>query len=350
MALRANIELEAGAKTFATGLLLDLIAALRSMRPGDLIAVVSSDRMLGAGLEAWCRFTRNSLVDVGNEQDRHRWVIRCGEAPAETDRETSAESPRALGSRLWLYTNFDCNLRCDYCCVRSSPKALRRALGSERVQRIAREATALSVGEIFVTGGEPFLLADIGDILTACAAAAPTTVLTNGMLLVGRRLQILRALPRDRVTFQISLDSPTPERHDRHRGAGTWAKAWKGIERARAEGFRVRLAATVATEAEAAEFRQFLDSKEVSEQNRVVRRIALRGFAEDGIALARADLVPEITITADGVYWHPVGAEDQDFLVTRNIFPLADAFAAARRAWERERAHTRRLAAIFNCA
>ena len=130
-----------------------------------------------------------------------------------------------------------------------------------------------------MTGGEPFLLADIGEILTACAAAAPTTVLTNGMLLVGRRLETLRALPRERVTLQISLDSPTPERHDHHRGAGTWARAWKGIERARAEGFRVRLAATVATEAEAEEFRQFLDAWQIGEQDRVIRRIALRGFA-----------------------------------------------------------------------
>jgi pyruvate-formate lyase-activating enzyme len=350
MALRAHIELDAGTKTFATGLLIELIAARRSLNTGDLLAVASSNRMLGTELEAWCRFTRNVLVDVTIEQDIHRWVIRCGEAPAEADREAPAEGPRGLGSRLWLYTNFDCNLRCDYCCVRSSPKAPRRALGSERVRRIAREATVLGVGEIFVTGGEPFLLADIGDILAACAAAAPTTVLTNGMLLVGRRLQILRELPRDCVTLQISLDSPTPERHDRHRGAGTWAKAWNGIERARAEGFRVRLAATVATEAEAVEFRQFLDKAKVSEQDRIIRRIALRGFAEKGIALARADLVPEITITADGVYWHPVGAEDEDLLVTRDIFPLAEAFAAARRAWERERAHAHRLATIFNCA
>jgi pyruvate-formate lyase-activating enzyme/TusA-related sulfurtransferase len=342
MALRAHIELDAGSKTFATGLLIELIAALRSRHIGDLLAVVSANRALGADLEAWCRFTRNTLVDASIEQDRYRWVIRCGEAPAEV--------PRALGSRLWLYTNFDCNLRCDYCCVRSSPKAPRRALGTERIQRIASEATALGVDEIFVTGGEPFLLADIGDILAACAAAIPTTVLTNGMLLVGRRLQILRDLPRDRLTLQISLDSPTAERHDRHRGAGSWAKAWKGIERARAEGFRVRLAATVATEAEAAEFRQFLDSRKVSERDRVIRRIALRGFAEEGVALARADLVPEITITADGVYWHPVGAEDEDLLVTRDIFPLADAFAAARRSWELERAHAKGLAAIFNCA
>jgi pyruvate-formate lyase-activating enzyme len=350
MRIRANIELDAGTKTFATGLLIELIAALRRIRPGDLMAVIGSDRTVGTGLEAWCRFTRNSLVEVTVEEARYRWVIRCGEAQAEANGEAQAEAQRSLGSRLWLYTNFDCNLRCDYCCVRSSPKTPRRALGEERVRRIAWEATALGVREIFVTGGEPFLLGDIGDILTACAAAVPTTVLTNGMLLVGGRLDILRALPRDRVTLQISLDSPTPERHDKHRGAGTWAKAWKGIERARAEGFRVRLAATVATDAEAAEFRQFLDSRQISEQDRVIRRIALRGFATQGVALARADLVPEITITADGVYWHPVGAEDEDLLVTPDIFPLADAFAAARRAWERERAHAQRLATIFNCA
>jgi pyruvate-formate lyase-activating enzyme/TusA-related sulfurtransferase len=327
-----------------------LIAALRRVRPGDLIAVMGSDLQVGAELEAWCRFTRNSLVEVARKDSRYRWVIRSGEAPTEAVSDAPAETPRALGSRLWLYSNFDCNLRCDYCCVRSSPKAARRALGLQKVRRIASEAAALGVGEIFVTGGEPFLLDDIGDILAACAAAAPTTVLTNGMLLVGRRLAILRAVPRDCVTLQISLDSPTPERHDRHRGVGTWAKAWKGIERARAEGFRVRVAATVAAETEAIEFRRFLDSRRVSEQDRVIRRIALRGFAEEGVALSRADLVPEITITADGVYWHPVGAEDEDLLVTRDIFPLAEAFAAARHAWERERAHAHRLAAIFNCA
>ena len=82
----------------------------------------------------------------------------------------------------------------------------------------------------------------------------------------------------------------------------------------------------------------------------MIRRIALRGSATEGIALARADLVPEITITAEGVYWHPVGAEDPDLLVTADIFPLAESFAAVRRAFERESEHRRRLATIFNCA
>jgi organic radical activating enzyme len=340
----ANVELDAGIKTFASGLLPDLIAALRQSRKGELLAVTSGDPSIGPDLEAWCRFTRNSLVDVAVEDGRTRWVVRHGEAPENVGDD------RPVGSRLWLYTNFDCNLSCDYCCVRSSPKAPRRALGLGRVRRIAGEAAALGVKEIFVTGGEPFMLPDIGEIIAACAAVAPVTVLTNGMLFGGRRLAVLRALPRERVTFQISLDSPTPERHDDHRGEGTWARAWKGIALARAEGFRVRLAATVSSDAEAEEFSRFLDAHHIREEDRVIRRIALRGTATEGIALARADLVPEVTITADGVFWHPVGAEDSDLLVSPDIFPLAESFAAVRRAFDREHEHQHRLAKIFNCA
>jgi pyruvate-formate lyase-activating enzyme/TusA-related sulfurtransferase len=342
--MKADIDLDIRRKTFASGLLPELIAVLRRSRPGDLVAVVGDDKSLGTELETWCRFTGNPLQEATAEGGRTRWVFRCG-AVAQP-----AEDARPIGSRVWLYTNFDCNLRCDYCCVRSSPTAPRRALGLARVRQIAAEAVALGVGEIFVTGGEPFLLPDIGDILKACAAAAPTTVLTNGMLFAGRGLEALRALPRERVTLQISLDSPTPERHDRHRGKGTWARAWRGIERARAEGFRVRLAATVSDDPEAQEFSRFLDAQEIRVEDRVIRRIALRGFADEGLALARADLVPEITITAEGVYWHPVGADDGDLLLTAEIFPLAEAFDALRRALDRETDHLRRLATIFNCA
>ena len=342
--MKTEIELDIGRKTFASGLLPELIAVLRRSRPGDRVAVVGDEASIGPELETWCRFTGNSLLEATVEAGRMRWVFRVGAAAGV------AEDDRPVGSRLWLYTNFDCNLRCDYCCVRSSPTAPRRELGLARVQRIAREAAALGVKEIFVTGGEPFLLDDIGEILLSCAASAPTTVLTNGMLFTGRRAESLRMLPRDRIVLQISLDSATPELHDLHRGPGTWARTREGIQRARTEGFRVRLAATVSTDDEAEEFRQFLDREQIAEEDRVIRRIALRGVATGGVAVTRTDLVPEVTITAEGVYWHPVGAEDKDLLVTREIFPLAESFAAVRRAYEREREHANKLAKIFNCA
>jgi len=346
--MRADVDLDIGRKTFATGLLPELIAVLRGRQPGHLVAVVGDAESIGPELETWCRFTGNPLLESTVEEGRTRWVFRCGAVAAPAGVPT--EDDRPVGSRLWLYTNFDCNLHCDYCCVRSSPTAPRHELGLARVQRIAREAEELGVKEIFVTGGEPFLLEDIGEILVACAAAAPTTVLTNGMLFAGRRAESLRALPRDRIVLQISLDSATPELHDLHRGPGTWARTHEGIQRARVYGFRVRLAATVSTDAEADAFRQFLDEEKIAAEDRVIRRIALRGSASEGVAVSRADLVPEVTITAEGVYWHPVGAEDADLLVTRDIFPLSESFAAVRRAFDREGEHGNKLARIFNCA
>src|SRR5579864_6417458 len=342
--MRADVELDIGHKTFSSGFMAELIALLRRSRPGDLVALVSHEESIRPELEKWCRFTGNPLLEATVENGRARFVFRCGSAVM------AAEASRPVGSRLWLYTNFDCNLHCDYCCVRSSPTAPRRELGLARVRRIVSEAADLGVKEIFVTGGEPFLLEDIGEILLSCTAAAPTTVLTNGMLFAGRREESLRSLPRDRVVLQISLDSATPQLHDLHRGPGTWARTREGIERARAHGFRVRLAATVSTDAEAEAFRQFLDEEKIAAEDRVIRRIALRGSASEGVALARADLVPEVTITAGGVYWHPVGAEDADLLVTPDIFPLSESFAAVRRAFDREGEHAKKLASIFNCA
>ena len=105
MRTNADVELDAGTKTFASGLLPDLIDTLRRSRQGDLVAVTSGDPTIGPELEAWCRFTRNSLVDVAVQEGHTRWVFRYGEAPEQED--------RPVGSRLWLYTNFDCNLCCD---------------------------------------------------------------------------------------------------------------------------------------------------------------------------------------------------------------------------------------------
>jgi sulfatase maturation enzyme AslB (radical SAM superfamily) len=193
-------------------------------------------------------------------------------------------------------------------------------------------------------------LPDFVTLLEVCAGSIETTVLTNGLLLHRRRLASFQTLDRRRVCFQISVDSPDPELHDAHRGRGSWIKAIRGARAAREAGFRVRWAATVETEAQAREFAEFLDREEVVAEDRVIRPLARRGVATAGVVLARADLSPEATITADGVFWHPVGAEDRDLFVTAQILPLASAFEALRRAFESEHALERRLLKVFHCA
>ena len=73
----------------------------------------------------------------------------------------------------------------------------------------------------------------------------------------------------------------------------------------------MRLAATVATEAEAQEFRLFLDRWHIWEEDRVIRRIASWTQRRESHSPASA---LEITVTAEGVYWHP-GAEDATSLI-----------------------------------
>ncbi len=340
--LRPTLDLHPEAPSFATGLLNELVAALRELADGELLAL-HGPAELQQDLERWARFTGNTLVEMTPGSETTRYLVRKG-APRSYD-----EAP-AVGSRLWLYTNFDCNLACDYCCVRSSPRAEPRTLSLEDVQRAAREAPPAGVRELLVTGGEPFLRQDIAEVLLACAGALPTTVLTNGLLFAGKRRLTLRELPRDRIVFQISLDSPTSALHDQHRGQGTWEKARAGIAAAREEGFRVRLASTVSDARAEEEFRAFVLREGIPEQDCVLRRVALRGFADEGVALSRADLVPEVTLTASGIYWHPVGATDDDFFVTSRRFPLSEAIQAVQLAFEDERRFATALASVFRCA
>lgn len=232
--------------------------------------------------------------------------------------------------KLWVYTNFDCNLRCAYCVAESSPAAPRRALGIETIRRVVDEAVALGFQEVFFTGGEPFLLDDIYETLAYAAPRLKTTVLTNGMLLKGARLERLRAVAHPNLTVQVSLDGGRAEHHDAYRGAGTWIKTVKGIRALQAAGFHVRLGTTETPAnsdylGELAEFRQALG---IPAADHFVRPLARRGFADEGAEVSAATLVPEVTVTAGGVYWHPLASpSSDDLLVSTEIFPLAAAVA-----------------------
>ncbi len=329
-------------------LVLDLVERTAALPLGATVAIplgaADQDRS-GELVAAWCARSGNELVEVRDGLA----TVRRGRSP---DPFADLDQDQIPGTRLWIYTNFDCNLACDYCCVRSSPQAARRALGADRVRRLAAEAVDAGVRELILTGGEPFLLPDLDELVAACTAALPTTLLTNAMLLRGRRLDMLRRMDRDRLVLQISLDSATPELHDRHRGPRSWERAVAGIRTAQAEGFRVRVAATLEPErfTELEPFRAFLDALGIDRDDQVIRALAHRGVADTGLELTVESLIPEITVTADGVYWHPVSADHDDQLVTRDLFPLRDAIDEVRRRFVAHRARADAAAQWFPCA
>jgi hypothetical protein len=61
-------------------------------------------------------------------------------------------------------------------------------------------------------------------------------------------------------------------------------------------------------------------------------------------------LIPEVTITADGVYWHPVGADHADQYVRGDPFPLADTIDEVQHRFAEYRHATTSAAQQFPCA
>jgi uncharacterized Fe-S cluster-containing radical SAM superfamily protein len=142
---------------------------------------------------------------------------------------------------LWIQVEGSrCNLNCKHCFVSSGPEAdhHERMSRAEVAARVS-EALALSVKEIYFTGGEPFLHPDLVPILGDTLERAPATVLTNGTLFTAGRIEELRGLSdRSRFSLEIrvSLDGGTAAEHDAIRGAGTFARTLDGLGRLSAAG------------------------------------------------------------------------------------------------------------------
>lgn len=236
-----------------------------------------------------------------------------------------AECP-AIAPRLWVYTNFDCNLQCAYCVAMSGPRVERRGLALHAFRRLVDEAVDWGVREIFLTGGEPFLLPDIVERVRYAAARMPATVLTNAMLFSGSRLESLRAMEGLDVRFQVSLDGAEAETHDAYRGRGAWEKTLAGIATLQQLGMRVAIGSTETPVnlPRLDELRAFTVSLGIEPEDHFIRPLARRGHSQEGMEVTAQDLEPEVTVSVDGVYWHPLACED-DLLVTRRIFPFAAA-------------------------
>ena len=229
--------------------------------------------------------------------------------------------------RLWLYTNYDCNLSCSYCVAESFVGAQRKGLTLPQVYQLIEEAVALGMTELFLTGGEPFILHEIFDMLRFGLERMQVTVLSNGILLKGSRLKQLEALPhRDRLTIQISLDGSDAETHDFYRGAGSWQKAIDAIRRLKVAGFHVRLGTTQTAENthDLPAMCRLHRSLGITDDDHIIRPLVRRGFSTKGMAISLPALEPEVTVDRDGIYWHPV-ATDPDLLISPNLFPLRDA-------------------------
>jgi PqqA peptide cyclase len=125
------------------------------------------------------------------------------------------EEPRPY--TLVAELTYRCPLRCVYC---SNPRDLARhadALGTDDWLRVFREAEALGVVQLNLTGGEPLLRDDLEHLVEGARALdLYTNLITSGIPLTRERLARLKSLGLDNV--QVSIQDVTAAGSERIAG------------------------------------------------------------------------------------------------------------------------------------
>ena len=137
---------------------------------------------------------------------------------------------------LWIQVSGTrCNIECRHCFNNSGPRATTFGeMTLEAVNGAIADAAARGVREIYFTGGEPFLHAQLLEMIACALTVAPTTVLTNGMLVSDRiadTLADLATAARYSLELRVSLDGYTEQMNDAIRGPGVFRLALAGTVR-----------------------------------------------------------------------------------------------------------------------
>ena len=132
-----------------------------------------------------------------------------------------------------------CNLRCVYCMPEQGvPKLIHEdILTYEELLRLARLSVRLGIEKIRLTGGEPLVRKNIGDLIKALGeipGIRDISLTTNGVLLA-EQAQALWAAGVKRIN--ISLDTLNPGKYAEITRFNLFDQVWAGIQEAERIGF-----------------------------------------------------------------------------------------------------------------
>jgi len=137
-----------------------------------------------------------------------------------------------------------CNLKCDYCYAEERNNDVGNSLSfKEYCDLIDDLADINSHMEVAITGGEPLLNNDAIKISEYCRTKGfYTHLLTNATMI--NELNV-KTISSSFDVIRISIDGYTPEKHDYHRGVGSYNLTTKAIKLLEEAGSQIRLAMTV---------------------------------------------------------------------------------------------------------
>lgn len=140
---------------------------------------------------------------------------------------------RALGrwvpAELWIGITYRCQCRCIHCIIGEQLNSEEPELTRDEIREIIDIARNAGVLELIFFGGEPLTRADTVEFIEYAAnRGLLTTLYTNGILLDSGSVRKLKEAGL--YWCNVSLDSATPEMHDRKRGfPGSYQKALTGL-------------------------------------------------------------------------------------------------------------------------
>jgi len=138
----------------------------------------------------------------------------------------------------WLITR-KCNYRCRGCNVWREQDP--RELSTEQIKRGLDTLREMGVVEIVLSGGNPLLRDDIGEIIDYCSRFFITTVYDNGSMAI-KKIDGLR----EADFVAISIDSLDPKKNDYIRGVkGAWQNTMQSVKRLHEEGISVSVSPTI---------------------------------------------------------------------------------------------------------
>lgn len=201
-------------------------------------------------------------------------------------RDTDLEWP--LDAAYLEITN-KCNLKCTHC-YKTAGAPLPEELSTKEWFSIIDELEDLGILTVAVTGGEPFMRADLFDILEYLAAhAISVNLFTNGTLITTECIEALKELNPEKVV--VSIDGATRKTHERIRGRNTFDKTVESIANLVKNGLHVRSNTLIYTE----------NIKELELLIKMlldvgVREMIFDRFMEAGRGVENTELIPPLEV------------------------------------------------------
>lgn len=134
-----------------------------------------------------------------------------------------------------------CNLRCFYCMpeegVECSPMA--SWMNTEEVLQIARTFVGLGINKIRLTGGEPLLRKDIGQILEALGQLPVQLTMTTNGILVDKYINSFKKAGIQ--ALNVSLDTLDADKFALVTKRSSFQRVWDNVQLLLQEGFKVKI-------------------------------------------------------------------------------------------------------------